>query len=200
MGRGQVLDQLIVDGLQIGPRGRVVQERGQSAFVAMHANLRVDGTSPNTGTSNSAARRRAPPLPKMSYRLLHAGHTNPLMFSTIPSTGMLTLRNMAIAFTASSSATSCGCKPRSHRSTAATARGSARCRRFRAACRSPGSRAHPARVAQELRDRPVQHGSSPHHRLAGRHQQSHGHDLQTILVDGLDALVTIWGRPVTPSR
>ena len=30
------------------------------------------------------------------------------MFSTIPSTSMFTLRNMAIAFTASSRATSCG--------------------------------------------------------------------------------------------
>ncbi len=30
------------------------------------------------------------------------------MFSTMPRIGMLTLRNMAIAFTASNSATSCG--------------------------------------------------------------------------------------------
>ena len=58
--------------------------------------------------SSSWAVRRAPPLPKMSYRFSVSGQTKKLMFSTIPSTGMFTLRNMAIALVASRRATSCG--------------------------------------------------------------------------------------------
>ena len=66
------------------------------------------GTSPRNGTSSSAAFARAPPWPKMSCRAPQSGHMKKLMFSTMPTTSMLTLRNMAMALAASNSATSCG--------------------------------------------------------------------------------------------
>ena len=58
--------------------------------------------------SSSWAVRRAPPVPKMSYRFCVSGQTKKLMFSTMPRSGMLTFRNIAIALVASSRATSCG--------------------------------------------------------------------------------------------
>ena len=44
------------------------------------------GTSPRNGTPSSAARRFAPPEPKMSCRALQSGQRKKLMFSTMPST------------------------------------------------------------------------------------------------------------------
>ena len=44
----------------------------------------------------------------MSVSWPQCGQTKPLMFSTKPSTGMLTLSNIVFALIASESATSCG--------------------------------------------------------------------------------------------
>ena len=108
------------------------------------------------------------------------------MFSTMPSTGMLTLRNMAIAFTASISATSCGV----HTTTAPGERQRLR-ERQRDVARA---RRHvddqvieiaPGRVAQELRDGAVQHRPAPHDRFARRHEEAHAHHRHARRVDGL---------------
>ena len=66
------------------------------------------GTSPSNGTSISAARRLAPPQPKISCRALQLGQMKKLMFSTMPSTSIWSLRNMVTALVASNKATSWG--------------------------------------------------------------------------------------------
>ena len=66
------------------------------------------GTRPRKGTLSFAAACSAPPLEKISVSCWQFGQTKPLMFSTNPSTGMLTLSNMTLALMASESATSCG--------------------------------------------------------------------------------------------
>ena len=66
------------------------------------------GTAPRNGTPSRCASASAPPWPKMSERSPHLGQMNVLMFSTMPSTGTPTLRNMARPLRASISARSCG--------------------------------------------------------------------------------------------
>src|SRR5438094_913702 len=66
------------------------------------------GTRPRNGTPSLAAACSAPPLEKMSVSWWQWGQTNPLMFSTNPSTGMFTLSNIVFALMASARATSCG--------------------------------------------------------------------------------------------
>ena len=103
----QIADE-VADRFEIGPRRRLVEGRAHLALIGRLRNSVQIGTSPRNGTSSSAARRFAPPEPKISCRALQLGQRKKLMFSTMPSTSMLTLRNMAIALTASNRATSCG--------------------------------------------------------------------------------------------
>src|SRR5437762_2187003 len=57
---------------------------------------RLIGTRPRKGTPSLPAASSAPPLAKMSVSWWQCGQTNPLMFSTNPSTGMFTLSNMVL--------------------------------------------------------------------------------------------------------
>ena len=68
----------------------------------------ASGTSPRNGTPSRSASLRAPPWPKMSDRVPQCGQMKVDMFSTMPSTGTSTLRNMAMPRRASISARSCG--------------------------------------------------------------------------------------------
>ena len=124
------------------------------------------------------------------------------MFSTMPSIGMFTLRNMAIAFTASSSATSCGVQtttaPVSGKQLRERQRDVARARRHvddQVVELAPGG------VAQELRDRSVQHRPAPHDGFARRHEEAHAHHLHAVDVDRLQACSsTTVGRSLTPEQ
>src|SRR5687768_10517737 len=66
------------------------------------------GIRPRNSVPSSAAVRSPPPCLKIAVSCPQAGHTKVDMFSTTPSTGTLSLRNMARPLRASMSATSCG--------------------------------------------------------------------------------------------
>ena len=66
------------------------------------------GTPPRNGIFCSSAHAFAPPWPKISSRLPQLSHSYQLMFSTSPTTGTFSVRNMETAFCTSMSATSCG--------------------------------------------------------------------------------------------
>jgi hypothetical protein len=55
------------------------------------------GISPKKGIPLAAVNRRVPPLPKISSRWPHCGHSKPLMFSTNPSTGVRSVLNIEMA-------------------------------------------------------------------------------------------------------
>ena len=158
--------------------------------VAQLANRDVDRHFAQKRNAQLHRFASAPPLPKMSYRLPRSGQTKPLMFSTMPRIGMLTLRNMAMALTASSSATSCGVQT-------TTAPDSGKQLRERQGDVAGAGRhvddqviqIAPGRVAQKLRDRAVQHRSAPHHGFARRHQKAHRHHLHPADFDRLNPVV-----------
>src|SRR5262245_8804852 len=68
----------------------------------------TSGMRARIGSPKCSARRRAPPSPKTGSTVPHLGHAYPLMFSTMPSTGVLTWANIAMPRPTSSRATSCG--------------------------------------------------------------------------------------------
>ena len=100
--------EIVRDGFQVGPPAGTSKAAPALPSSANSRSSMQMGNSPRNGTPSSAARRRAPPEPKMSCRAPQFGQRKKLMFSTMPSTSIFTRRNMAIALTASSRATSCG--------------------------------------------------------------------------------------------
>ena len=156
---------------------------------------RLIGTSPRNGTSSSSARRRAPPLPKISCLALHCVQTKWLMFSTIPSTLMFTFLNMAIALVASISATSCGVQ-----TTTAPAKGSS-CERVRTMSPVPGGRSDheiveiaPASCREGIAEiAPCNIGPRQMTASSGGTKNPHRHDFQAARFDGRDSLVVYLG-------
>lgn len=66
------------------------------------------GNEPNNGMSARVANASPPPDEKMSVHSLHVGHTNPLIFSTMPRMFKPVFRQNVISLRTSSSDTSCG--------------------------------------------------------------------------------------------
>src|SRR4029453_4461566 len=113
----------------------------------------------------------------MSERCPQCGQTNVLMFSTRPSTGTFTRRNMFSPLRASISAKSCGVE-----AITAPASGTARGRRGVDAERlelAPGD------LLQHLRERRHPHRPAPDHRRLLVDQKAHGHHLESISLHGL---------------
>ena len=75
MAGGQTLDQVVANGFQTGPQLWIVEAGGHRPSSARMRRCVSIGTSPRKGTFHSAARRRAPPEPKMSCRAWQSGQT-----------------------------------------------------------------------------------------------------------------------------
>ena len=105
-----------------------------------------------------------------------------------------------MAFTASSRATSCGVQtttaPGERQQLRQRQRDVARARRH---VDDQIIELAPLGVAQELRDRPVQHRPAPHDRFARRHQKAHAHHAQAVLHHRLQPIV-LQMRPLVDAQ
>src|SRR6266511_2188799 len=152
------------------------------------------GISPKKGTSLAAANRRAPPLPKISSRWPQCRHSKPLMFSTNPRTGVRSLVNMKMAFSATLNARSCGVQL-------------SLCQRIpltgAAVVSIPGTGRQineqvvelaPLNATEELVNHLGEHGPPPDGRLSFRREEAHRHDLHAVADDLNDRAVLRCGR------
>ncbi len=152
-------------------------------------------TSQATRSRSRAQCARRRPHRKYGFRGHTSGQMCSPMFSMMPSTGTVTLRNISMPFAASCSAMSCGVVTITAPATAA------RCDKVSWMSPVPGGISTieivepiPQRLSQHLRQRARRHRSTPYHRRFLRDEKAHRHRLQAVRLDRQKELLVLHFR------